>query len=571
MWNTVIFDLDGTLTESGPGIKRSVQYALSAFGLQITTEEELNRYIGPPLKTSFQKYAGFSPEDASKAVGIFRERYTAIGIYENALYPEIENLLAALKCHGFRLAVASSKPDSMVRFVLQYFGIDRYFDVVVGSPENDETSGKAVRIADALYRLGLKYTRDSVVYIGDRAGDIEGARLCGIEAVGAGWGYGTREELLAEHPAGIADSVEALLNILLNQAGIARQQVDYRAAWAGICAQAVPGKPTAAGQPYPVNPAAEYADRTAWDPARMPQSAPLDGPTAHAVLRAPLREHIMMKIWRCVYPLLLYEGLSVACAVIFGIAISFSALSGAGGSGLRTDALFIQGIADAAVIVFCIFFMRRDERRRRAGLYPGDAVYRKERPRIPRIAALLIFTLSVAIVVEIVISLAGIDQIDSVYSEVEEQIFRNSSLLEQVLVVVIVGPIAEELVFRGLLFRRLNDYLKLPWAVIISSALFGLTHGNLVQGIFAGTLGIALAVSYADTGKLIVPILGHMANNALSVFLDHLNIPDAAYLVMVIASALLVCILTWYLFFEKKHAWAYDRLPGRAGIYAKNP
>ena len=551
MWNTVIFDLDGTLTESGTGIKRSVQYALSAFGLRITTEQELNKYIGPPLKVSFQKYVGMSPEDAQRAVEIFRERYNTIGVYENALYAGIGNLLAALKCHGFRLAVASNKPDSMVKFVLQYFGIAQYFDVMVGTPENDETSGKAVRIGDALYRLGLKYTRHMTVYVGDRDEDIEAARLCGIDAIGASYGYGPKEDLIRANPAAVADSPDALLTILLNQAGIARRNVDYQAVWLNMQNQkAQPSVPPA----YP--PAQSRPVYTA-----LPEQAaymPIPGGVPERMAFRP-KEHIAKKIWRIIYPPLLYTGLSYGISIIAGIIIASLLLTNGSGIGaitekLESDAVLLQGIAAAAAIPLCIFFFRRDERRRKSGLYPNDCVYPKEKLKIPRVVLFLIYTLAIAIVADIAISLSGIEELDSVYQSVEQSFFVKIPLIEQVLILGILGPIAEELVFRALVFRRLHDYMKLRWAVIISAAMFGLTHGNLVQGLFAGVLGIVLALIYVDTGRLIVPILGHMANNLFSVFTNQLGIPDAVYLILLIASALAACILTWYLFFEKRSA-----------------
>ena len=576
MWNTVIFDLDGTLTESGTGIKRSVQYALSAFGLRITTEQELNKYIGPPLKVSFQKYVGMSPEDAQRAVEIFRERYNTVGVYENALYAGIGNLLAGLKCHGFRLAVASNKPDSLVKFVLQYFGIAQYFDVMVGTPENDETSGKAVRIGDALYRLGLKYTRHMTVYVGDRDEDVEAARLCGIDAIGASYGYGPKEELIRSNPAAIADSPDALLTILLNQAGIARRNVDYQAAWLNMQNQKSLSSVTAAypsAQSLPVYTAfpnqpsySAMPDRTSFR-APVDQSIPAAAPDLPVYMPIPggnpaqaafrPKEHIAKKIWRIIYPPLLYTGLSYGISIIAGIIIASLLLTNGSGIGaitekLESDAVLLQGIAAAAAIPLCIFFFRRDERRRKSGLYPNDCVYPKEKLKIPRVVLFLIYTLAIAIVADIAISLSGIEELDSVYQSVEQSFFVKIPLIEQVLILGILGPIAEELVFRALVFRRLHDYMKLRWAVIISAAMFGLTHGNLVQGLFAGVLGIVLALIYVDTGRLIVPILGHMANNLFSVFTNQLGIPDGVYLILLIASALAACILTWYLFFEKR-------------------
>ena len=141
MYKAFLFDLDGTLTDSGEGITKSVQYALEKVGKPEPDLQKLRIFVGPPLLEQFQEYAGIDEETAGKAVAIYRERYAPVGIYENKLYPGIPKMLSGLKQRGYKLAIASSKPENFVKIVAEYFHIDSYFDEMVGSePEGGRTN-----------------------------------------------------------------------------------------------------------------------------------------------------------------------------------------------------------------------------------------------------------------------------------------------------------------------------------------------------------------------------------------------------------------------------------------------
>ncbi len=150
MWNTILFDLDGTLTDSAEGITKSVQYALAHFGIQETDLKKLECFVGPPLKEQFMKYCGFSEEQGQEAVRVYRERYSKIGIWENHAYMGIKEMLAKLCTRGYTLGVASSKPTHFVKQILERFELLPYFEVVVGSELDGSRTDKAEVIEEAL-------------------------------------------------------------------------------------------------------------------------------------------------------------------------------------------------------------------------------------------------------------------------------------------------------------------------------------------------------------------------------------------------------------------------------------
>ena len=219
MWNTVLFDLDGTLTDSGEGIMNCVAYALKKeFSIETEHPEELRVFVGPPLKEMFMEYAHLNGAEADRAVAAYRERYTAKGIFENRLYDGIAPMLSALRQQHFTLALASSKPEHFCREILRYFGIEGYFTEVVGSEMNGGRTKKADVIEEALRRLGMSEHRDEVVIVGDRSYDIDGAGQAGIASIGVTYGYGSRAELEKAWPDCIVDTPQEIVNVLIGQA-----------------------------------------------------------------------------------------------------------------------------------------------------------------------------------------------------------------------------------------------------------------------------------------------------------------------------------------------------------------
>lgn len=194
MYDVILFDLDGTLTDSGPGITNSVAYSLKKYGIEVTDRTELYKFIGPPLKESFEKYYGFSAEDSRKAVEYYREYYTDKGIFENAVYEGIEELLREIRKSGKKAVVATSKPEIFAKRILMHFDLAKYFEHIVGANMDETRTKKDEVISCVLQSLAIS-DRSNVLMIGDRKHDILGAKKNGIASLGVLFGFGDYEEL----------------------------------------------------------------------------------------------------------------------------------------------------------------------------------------------------------------------------------------------------------------------------------------------------------------------------------------------------------------------------------------
>ncbi|GHO49506.1 HAD family hydrolase [Ktedonospora formicarum] len=211
-YQTILFDLDGTLTDPKIGITRSVAYALARFSINVTDLDTLIPFIGPPLYETFEGQYGFTPEQARQAVAYYREYFAETGLYENEVFPGIGKLLADLKEDGKRLIVATSKPTIFAKRILEHFGLYHYFELIVGSELDGTRSSKAEVIAYALTALAL--SKKDAVMIGDRKHDILGAKLNDMPSIGVTFGYGSYEELQAAQPTHIVASVNELATLL---------------------------------------------------------------------------------------------------------------------------------------------------------------------------------------------------------------------------------------------------------------------------------------------------------------------------------------------------------------------
>lgn len=195
-WKYILFDLDGTLTNSEEGIINCVIYALESKGVAIPSQEELMAFIGPPLVESFQKYAGLNEVEAKEAVVKYRERYSEKGLYENSVYEGMEEVLKRLVQKGCTLAVATSKPEVFSKQILEYFHLDGYFTEIVGSTLDGSRDNKADVIREVFRRLAITEKElGQVLMVGDRKHDILGARECNIKSLGVYYGFAPQGEM----------------------------------------------------------------------------------------------------------------------------------------------------------------------------------------------------------------------------------------------------------------------------------------------------------------------------------------------------------------------------------------
>lgn len=213
MYQYVLFDLDGTLSDPGVGITNSVAYALSSFGIEVADRRTLYPFIGPPLLDSFAKYYGMNEQDAQEALAQYRVYFRDRGIFENELYPKTVWLLEELKRAGVNLVLATSKPEEFAEQILSHFNIRRYFDVVAGASMDECRSKKSDVIAYALQKAGITDKRAAIM-VGDHPHDVQGARENALPSIGVLWGYGSESELLEAGATHLAQDMQALLALL---------------------------------------------------------------------------------------------------------------------------------------------------------------------------------------------------------------------------------------------------------------------------------------------------------------------------------------------------------------------
>lgn len=207
----ILFDLDGTLTDSGEGIINCAALALEHFGLPIPDRETMRVFVGPPLHETFIKF-GVPEDKTDEAITVYRSRYIPIGKFENTPYPGIREMLEQLVAQGHRLFVATSKPETTSVEILEHFDLAKYFTQICGATSDRSRSSKEAVIA---YLLEQNGTSDNMIMVGDTVYDIIGAAAHGIPAVGVSWGFGNVEDMLKAGAIGIANSVETLLEMLI--------------------------------------------------------------------------------------------------------------------------------------------------------------------------------------------------------------------------------------------------------------------------------------------------------------------------------------------------------------------
>ncbi len=216
MFQYILFDLDGTLTDPGEGITKSIAYAFEHYGVPYPSLDALKVYIGPPLIQEMSTRLGVDMDTAYQYVVKFRERYNTIGWKENHPIPGMPEALVALKEAGCKLAVATSKPLPTAMMVLEHFDLARHFEVICGSDPDGGHADKAYIVAQALERLGVtEEQKTQAVMVGDRMHDVVGGQKNGLTTVGLTMGYGSREEFAGAGVSYVADSAQEMVDYLL--------------------------------------------------------------------------------------------------------------------------------------------------------------------------------------------------------------------------------------------------------------------------------------------------------------------------------------------------------------------
>lgn len=210
MADSIFFDLDGTLTDSAPGITKCAALALEHFGIKYESLSELNVFVGPPLREMFPKF-GVPADRVEEAVSVYRSRYLTVGKFENVPYSGVKEMLTKLNEKGKRLFIATSKPETIAREILSHFELDSYFENICGATMDGSRDSKESVIE---YLLNQTANLGSVVMVGDTHFDVIGARAHGIPAIGVSWGYGKAKDMEKAGAKVIANTVEELFEIL---------------------------------------------------------------------------------------------------------------------------------------------------------------------------------------------------------------------------------------------------------------------------------------------------------------------------------------------------------------------
>lgn len=519
MFSYILFDLDGTLSDPKQGICGSVQYALKSFGIEEPDIDRLEPFIGPPLRDSFMKYYGFTPEQAEEAVAKYRERFSVTGKYENTLYPGIAPLLHDLVRAGAKLAVASSKPTVYVEDILVHFGIRQYFDIVVGSELDGTRDRKEEVVAEALRQLdescGAKPCE--VVMVGDRCFDVEGAKAAGTRSVAVTYGYAQPGELEQAGADIIVRDVEGLRQVLMGGAG--------QNSWQNAGQNTRTGE---RGQIPPVGSSSRYRSN-AWHSAgqssaagtwqNAEQEAGQNAGQYSGMSGSNPRYDKMRDFWKAIGVSALAMGTYylVSIAISTGVLILSMIMTpvlDVFGIGARENTYNLwmnlaNALATAGAFAACF------------GIWHKQMNFKAKRS-IDGLSLVPMAILAAASAVGMngLLNLIELYRFSPTFQEISEIQFDTPVWLG-IISYGILAPLGEEVVFRGVVYGQFKKVMKVPIAIVLSGLAFGLFHGNLVQAVYATVIGILLALVYELYGTLIAPMVFHgIANLFVYIMLD---------------------------------------------------
>ena len=462
----LLFDLDGTLTDPKIGITTCVQYALKDQGIDEPDLDKLEPFIGPPLQQSFEQFYQMDEEHAKQAVAKYRERFSDVGLFENEIYKGIASLLRTLKKKGFHLAVASSKPTVFVEKILEHFKIAQYFEAVVGSELDGRRSAKDEVVKEALSQLAKKagvksLPKDEIYMIGDRCFDVQGAKAMGVESVGVSYGYGSVEELMEAHADYVVQSVPELKDLLLRE----------------------------------VMPSEEYY------PSKL------------------------RRIWLVCYPILLFMLIRSIVIVVALQVLNMIKQSMPGTASFwvaqeeNGQITALTGNANAFISMLGYIVAT-------LVIWPLASTVIKDTASCHRLnhlrviptrkyLAMIPMNLGIVLGMNIILTLVQRYVQSGTYEKVAKNQY-SAGILLGLLAYCIVAPIAEETVFRGCVYGYLRRFFGSNKAIFLSALIFGMYHGNWVQGVYACVCGAVFAFLYEYFGGAWVPVLLHVGANVLA-------------------------------------------------------
>ncbi|MBP3470335.1 MAG: HAD hydrolase-like protein [Lachnospiraceae bacterium] len=463
----ILFDLDGTLTDPKEGICKSVQFALHQMGIEEPDIDRLEPFIGPPLLDSFMDFYHMTKQEAEKAIEHYRERFSAIGLYENAVYNGVPKMLQHLKQSGSYLAVASSKPEIFVKRILKHFHLEDYFDVIVGSELDGRRTKKEEVVEEALAQLYALEEKDyaehhewldlpkseelrrQTAMVGDRIFDINGAKRYHLCGVAVAYGYAPEGELEKSSADFVATDVASLEHYL-------------------------------AGKDIPNG-------NSGNDFPKIPENS---------FLRA-LYMVVPFAVYFLVVELVTYAGMKLVdfAGRADGLAGWISSNSSMLAVIIRMTAVFFGGLA-----LFLVYHNKE------------QVFVRRETPAGYLLTILSGALLAMGLNVMILFCYTALEGNGTLY---EKATFHTTLPFGPALLFyAVISPIAEELLFRWLLYGRIRRVLGTKFAILLTAVFFGFYHGNLLQGIYAFLMGLALSLIFYRSGDFVLPVLFHMSANA---------------------------------------------------------
>jgi len=519
----LLFDLDGTLTDPKVGITTCVQYALKSFGIEEPDLDKLEPFIGPPLKDSFMEFYGMDDTRAQAAVDKYRERFSDKGLFENEMYEGIPQLLSKAKERGYVLAVASSKPTVFVETILNHFGIRQFFDVVVGS----ELDGTRVNKDEVLRTTLIELSQDQplqldeVYMIGDRKFDVEGAQKIGVECVGVTYGYGSAEELRGAGADYVVRSVRELENFLMSRASGLKPAVSKEEE--ELFANDLFG----ADEPAPEqNPAAsDLIEEDGYEAMLNREKEEKERKEKKKGAKTLLIRRIVSLIFT-IFTFILVKNIVVYLLSSFLVELEFLFPDD------MVDKVFfydekgnITGCsAGAGTIISTMGFIGGllINIKMSVGMIKKTAADRKpyHTKAEPIVNYILMAAAAIGAVLglNILLELLGVTTSSEAYQTVQEQQYAAPFVIG-IICYGLITPVVEEMIFRGIIFNCLRRVMNLKIATLLSALVFGVYHGNVVQGVYAFLMGLLLVYGYEYFGSFIAPALIHVAANVIAYIL----------------------------------------------------